>query len=279
MWEYILGFFAFLRALIGIRFFLIKRKVKTHVNILPDAQPFFNKVKGDRVALLIHGFTSSPREFKDLSKYLAKNGISSYSPLLPGHGTTPERLAVIKHYQWIESIEEHIDMLAKDYNNIYLIGSSFGGNLALLCSNYSTNVKGIVTLGTPIFFRKHKLNKYFLLPILRRIKIFQKKPKKVRDFIDTHNGSYKVIPLRSAYEMSKLLEISKKSLCKMNKPIFLVHVKNDSVVSEESHKYILNKVSSEKKSEFEIPESNHVALLGKYAHYVNGKIFEFIRRN
>jgi len=277
MWEYIVGLLALLRAFTGLRFFLIKRRVKGPVKIVSEAEPFFNRVSGNKVALLLHGFTSSPKEFRDLSDYLAKNGISSYAPLLPGHGTTPERLAVIKYYQLIEFVQEQINMLAKDYEEIYIVGSSFGGNLALLCSNHSPKIRGIITLGTPIFFRRHRLNKYFLLPVLRRIKLFQKKPKRVRDFIDTHNGSYKVVPLRAAYEMTKILELSKKELKNISKPILVMHVENDSVISEESHEYILNHVSSKNKIEYEVPESNHVALLGRYANLVNKNILEFIR--
>ena len=45
MWEYIIGLFALLRAFTGIRFFLIKRRVKGVVKIVPEAEPFFKKVK------------------------------------------------------------------------------------------------------------------------------------------------------------------------------------------------------------------------------------------
>lgn len=276
MWEYFIGLLALLRALTGIRFFLIKRRVKGTVKIFEGAEPFFRKVHGKKVAILIHGFTSSPREFKDLSKYLASKGISSYAPLLPGHGTTPERLVVIKYYQWIEAVQEHIKMISKEYEEIYLVGSSFGGNLALLCSNYSTKIKGIITLGTPVTFRKHKMGKYFVLPLLKRIKLFQKKPKSSRDFIDKHKGSYKVVPLRAAYEMFKVLELSKKELSKVTKPILALHVENDSVVSEESHHHILNNVMSKKKEEFKVPASNHVFILGKYAHLANKRVADFI---
>lgn len=279
MWEYIIGLFALLRALTGIRFFLIKRRVKGYVSVIPEAQPILKRVSGRKAALLIHGFTSSPREFRGLSEYLAKKGISSYAPLLAGHGTAPERLAVIKHYQLVEDVRSSIDKLSKEFNEIYLVGNSFGGNLALICSDYSPKIKGIITLAAPIYFRRHKISKYVLLPILRRIKLFQRKPKHVRDFIDKHNGSYRVVPLRAAYEMSKILEISKKELPKIKKPILAVHVKNDNVVSNESHEYILNNVSSKKKYSLEIPESNHVFLLDKYAHVANREILRFIRKN
>lgn len=277
MWEYLIGLFALLRALTGIRFFLIKRRVNNSVPIMKEAQPFFKKVSGKKVVLLIHGFTSSPREFRDLSEYFATKGISSYAPLLPGHGTSPERLSLIKHYQWIESVGESIGLLTKEYDEIYIVGSSFGGNLALICSNYSNKVKGVISLTTPIFFRKHKFNQYLILPVLKRIKLFQKKPKKVRKFIETHKGSYKVIPLKAAYEMSKIVDLSKKNLNEVTKPLLIVYVENDSVVSEESYKYILDNILSKIKIKFEIPESNHVVLLGKYADRVNDKIFDFIK--
>jgi carboxylesterase len=204
-------------------------------------------------------------------------GISSYAPLLPGHGTSPERLAVIRDYQWIEAVNESIDFLLKDYHEIYIVGSSFGGNLAILSSNHSTKIKGIVTVATPIIFRRHKISKYLFLPLLKRIKLFQRKPKRVRDFIDTHNGSYKVIPLRSAYEMSKIVEKSKNGLSKVVKPIFVVSVENDSVISDKSHRYILDNVSSRKKRQFIVKESNHVALLGDYAEELNREILKFVK--
>lgn len=276
MWEYIIGLFALLRAFTGIRFFLIKLKVKGPVKTIKGAESFFNKVEGKKVALLIHGFTSSPNEFKELSDYLAIHGISSYAPLLPGHGTSPERLALIKYYQWIEAVQEHINMLIRDYDEIYLIGNSFGGNLAIICTNYSDKIKGIITLGTPIFFRKHKLSIYFILPILKRIKLFQRKSKRTREFISKRGLSYDTVPIKGAYEILKVLEISKKELPKIKKPIFIMHVKNDPIVSEESHKYLLKNSSSKEKIEFEVPESYHVFLLDKYASLVNKKICEFV---
>ncbi len=276
MFEYIIALLALLRTLTGIRFFLIKRKVKGPVSIIPEAQPFFKKVPGNKIALFIHGFTASPKEFKDLSEYLAKKGISSYALLLPGHGTSPERLALIKYYQWIEAVQENIDIISKDYKEIYLVGNSFGGNLALICANHSEKIKGIITLGTPIVFRRHKINRYFLLPILKRIKLFQKKSKRSLEFIKNRGCSYNTVPLRSANEMLKAVELSKKELKKIKKPILVMHVKNDPVVSEESHKYILEKISSQKKVDFEVPESYHVFILDKYAPLVNEKIGNFI---
>ena len=174
-WQYIIGLLAVLRAYRGLRFFFIKRRITGPGKINLEARPFVIKMGAKKVALLLHGFTTSPREFRDLARYLAKNNISVCAPLLPGHGTSPERLAVTKYYQWVEYVEEQINNLAREYDEIYIVGNSFGGNLALICAQSSPKIKGIVTLGTPIFFRRDKLNRFILFPLLRRIKIFQDK--------------------------------------------------------------------------------------------------------
>ncbi|MEK6908749.1 MAG: alpha/beta fold hydrolase [Nanoarchaeota archaeon] len=279
MWEYIVGLLALLRAFQGIRFFLIKRRVRGPVPIVSEAKPFFKKVPGQKVALLLHGFTSSPKEFRDLSNYLAKNGMSSYAPLLPGHGTSPERLAVMSYYHWVESVEEQISMLAQDYNEIYLIGNSFGGNLALICAQYSPKIKGVVTLGTPMFFRRDKVRRFVFFPILRRIKLFQAKKYKTpfaKKLMTEKAWSYQSMPLRSLSQLLKLLSLTKKSLPKIKKPLLVMQVDKDHLVDPESSNYIISKSASKYKKIITIPESYHMFLIDKYAYLVHKEILDFI---
>ena len=248
MWEYIAGLFALIRAYHGIRFFLIKQRIKQSIAIASEAQPFFNRVSGSKkVVLLIHGFTSSPKEFNDLSEYLAKHGISSYAPLLPGHGTSPERLSVVKYYQWIEFVEEQIALLAKDYNEIYIVGNSLGGNLALLSSNCSSKINGIVTLGTPIFFRREKFRRFVLFPIARRIKIFQDKrysSNRAKNLMTRKAWSYQTVPLKSLSQVLKIVSSTKKALIKVTAPLLVMQVEEDHLVSSESADYIISKSGS-----------------------------------
>ena len=148
MFEYIIGLLGLLRAYRGAYFFLIKRRIKGPAPIMVGAEPFFIRRPGKKVALMIHGFTSSPKEFRRMGNTLARQGISVCAPLLPGHGTSPERLSIVKYNQWLEFIEEQIKMLEKDYDSIYLVGNSFGGNLALLSHNCSKKIK--IRISTPL---------------------------------------------------------------------------------------------------------------------------------
>ena len=143
MWKYLLGLWALLRAYQGIRFFLIRRRVRGPVSIMPASEPFFIRKKGNKVVLLVHGFTSSPGEFRRLGNFLARKNLSVYAPLLPGHGTSPERLSLIKYFEWVEFLEMEIKMLEKYYSEIYLVGNSFGGNLALILAEKSIKIKGV----------------------------------------------------------------------------------------------------------------------------------------
>ncbi len=50
--------------------------------------------------LLIHGFTASPWEMKDLGEYLYEKGYNVYGMLLEGHGTKEEDLLKLKWEDW-----------------------------------------------------------------------------------------------------------------------------------------------------------------------------------
>lgn len=278
MIGYIIGFFALLGIYNEFNFFLIKRRVKGPIKTIKGAEPF-SKKKGKKVALLIHGFSSSPKEFRELGNLLAKNNISIHAPLLPGHGTSPERLAVTKYFQWIEAINEVIKALEKEYKEIYLIGNSFGGNLAIISANKSKKIKGIVTLGTPIHFRKEKIKRYIIFPIMKRIKLFQKKVYK-RDMteIDKRRVCYKIIPLKSLNHVLKIVGLSKKEVKNIKCRTLVMQTENDRITSEESGEYIINNIKSKKKELVTIPESYHVFILDKYRKQANKKILEFIKK-
>ena len=281
MWEYLIGLLGLLRAYQGMRFFFIKRRITGAVNIVPEAEPFFKRVNGsNKVVLAIHGFTSSPKEFRDLADYLAKRKISFYAPLLPGHGTSPERLSVVKYYQWIEFVEEQIAMLSKDFDEIYLVGNSFGGNLALICAQYSSKIKGIVTLATPIYFRRDKLNRFFLFPIARRIKLFQDKKYKskiAKNLMTKKTWSYQSVPFRSMTQLLKVVNLTKKTLSKVTKNLLIMQVEKDHIVSPESADYMVSKSKSSTKRIVTIPESYHMFLIDNYASRVHEEILHFIK--
>ena len=110
--------------------------------------------------LLLHGYTSTPYEFYDLSRYLANKGVSVYAPTIAGHGTSPKDLANTSIEEWKKSVEEGYKFLKQKSKKVYVVGSSLGGNLALhLAHKFNASV---VSMGTPIHVRGQRFFKMFL---------------------------------------------------------------------------------------------------------------------
>ncbi len=283
MLSYILWALAFARIYQGAQVFLIKRRSKGPVPIMKGAEPFFLRAKTTKkVALLLHGFTSSPSEFRQMAKYLQKKGISAYCPLLPGHGTNPARLSITKYEQWIEAVEESIDLLAQEYNQIFLIGNSFGGNLALVKASHSSKIKGVITLATPVYFHRERLRRYFALPLLRNLKLYQKKrytfpDEQTKERVLGKRVAYNQIPLRSLKQMLKVVDASKKAVHTIECPVLVMQTEGDSVTREGSADYIVQKVKDNRSRVITIPKSYHVFILDKHAEKAYEEAYTFVK--
>ncbi|MFH1802409.1 MAG: alpha/beta fold hydrolase [archaeon] len=226
-------------------YFLIRKKIKGPVKIAENAKPF-SKRRGDKVALLIHAFTWSPPEFKELGEYLVKHNISVHAPLLPGHGTSPEVLAFVKYFEWIEFLEKEISRLEQEYKEIYLIGDSFGGNLALLLTKKSKKVKGVITMGTPMVFRRERFLKWAFF-IIKRIKIFQRKSYSAKR-TQANEGKahfYMSVPIRTVSQMLKIVFLSREELSSVKVPVMCAYAGLKPLEDEMSAKFLLDKESAE----------------------------------
>jgi len=280
MIEYLIALAIALRLYNAFAFFLIKRRIRGPAKITEGFEPIKYK-RGKKVALIIHGFTSTPKETCRLANFLQKKNISVSVPLLPGHGTSPERLAITKRTEWLDHIKKEIKRLEKEYSEIYLIGNSFGGNIALILTETSKKIKGVITLGTPILLPHEGIVRYVLLPILKRVKIFQKKKYNARRaelLMQKRSNSYLIMPIRSIAQFAKVLDLSKEALPTIKKPILVAQSLEDTVIRAESAQYIIDHVTSKEKTYLAIKKSYHNLLVDNVNPRLNQKIIEFIRK-
>ena len=176
MFSYIIALYFILVAYNRINLFFIRRKIgqQRNLTIMRGAEPFFKQGKKKVGVLLIHGLTATPRELLELGNYLHLKGYTVYAPLLTGHGTSPANLFAVKHQTWLRDVDKAIKVLRDNCDEIYLLGNSFGGNLALLVGQKHRKVKGIITLAAPFIFPYENLKKV-VLTFMRQIKLVQKK--------------------------------------------------------------------------------------------------------
>jgi len=248
--------------------------------IKKGAGPYFWK-RGDKGIILIHGYTSSAKDFVDAGKYLASKGITVYAPLLPGHGTTPEHLAHIKKQEWFNELDEAYKKISKHCKKIYVGGVSFGGNLALyLASKYKTN--GAILMGTPIFFKNSKMLK-LSLPLLSFFKNY-----KMKWYLDRANNtirknriSYDRFPLNNVKEVLNIIEFtSRRDVHYIKSPLLLIQSKTDFAVSSKSIDYICEKAKSRIKKVIWLDDAYHVVISDKkHKETVINEIYNFIKTN
>ena len=274
-WIIILIIFALLHKKIRF-YFVIKKEKKHHHPIMKGAEPIFVK-KGRIGVLLLHGLTSTPQELKYLANYLISKNFSVYVPLLKGHGTSVVNLARTKKEDWENSALKAFDKLSKSTNKVYVIGSSMGGNLAFRIAA-KRKVAGIISMGTPMFFKK-QLSYKIIFNVLRIFKNFVKKkyPTKRIKKIIKKKVHYTEFPLNCVSNLTKLIKISEKDLPKIKAPALVMQSSTDHILPKENAQWICEHIGSAQKRIFMVPDSYHVFCIDKNRNIAFKEIYNFIK--
>ncbi len=93
--------------------------------IMPGAEPVYT-LGSEQGVLLLHGFSGSPYEMKELGEEFQKKGFSVSLPLLAGHGSSVKDLEKCKWYDWFEDAKNALFDLRKRCKSIVVIGLSTG---------------------------------------------------------------------------------------------------------------------------------------------------------
>lgn len=226
--------------------------------------------------IIIQGWTSYLRQVNPLAEVLNKRGFWVYAPILSGHNSHPEKLEGVTWENWLKDTIEGIDDFKKknNFNKIFIIGVSFGGNLAILASK-ERKLDGIILISTPIFLRDHYwtiLTAYFLSFFKKNMN--KNYPKNLVGKIKKP-VSYNYFPIKSSLECFKLIKKSRKELSNVKTPFFIIQTNKDYLVAPYSPWLMYNKIKSAQKSLYwmETEEGIHIDFVTnpeKYGEVING---------
>jgi len=253
--------------------------------IIPTAEPFF--FLGDRskpACLLIHGFTGVPKEMRLLGEYLHQQGFTCLGVRLAGHATTPEDMIRSRYTDWMASVEDGYHLLRGVSKDIFLVGLSMGGVLALLMSTRLTQrVKGVVAMSAPYGLPKDYPT-WFLRAVSKVMKFNPKgKGKPGSGWFDKaayqEHVAYPQNPVRSVAELRELILVMRTVLPKVNAPVLLIHSEDDTYILPESMEQIYaGLVNASDKTKLYITGSGHVVPRDAARHQVFESVVEFIQR-
>jgi len=177
--------------------------------MMKGGEPIFVDKNSKIGVLMIHGFTSTPNQFKELADFLLQKNFNVSVPLVAGHGTDPDDLIKTCPKDWTASVKEAYFKLKKISQKVFIIGNSFGGNFGFwLAKELNNELAGIITFGAPIFLRYH----WFIL--LRyntygRFRKYYRKPPRIykTDYTDMDDEvTYPLIPIKSLKEFLDFLK-------------------------------------------------------------------------
>lgn len=249
--------------------------------MLKDVHPIFINRNSRVGILMLHGFSSTPDEFKEISVFLSKKGFTVYAPLIAGHGTEPKDLANTTSKDWKESARKAYLFLKEKSEKVFLIGNSFGSNLALwLVKEFNNEPIGLITLDAPIFLRKQwgiflRLYSYGLF------KRYYKKPKRLyrTDYIDLEDRvTYDYIPTKSLRQFMRFIRRETMSILKSVKiPALVTHSKTDPIIHPKSAKYLYRKLGSEFKKIYWFDSKRHAYTVAGRRQEVFQKVLSFLK--
>ncbi len=245
------------------------------MSVLRGAEPF--AADGDRTGvLLLHGYTGTPHSMRAWAQAFADAGRSVRLPLLPGHGTRWQDLNATRWPDWYAAAEEAFEELAAGCEQVFVVGLSMGGALALrLAQEHPDRVAGLVLVNPAL---TNDDPRRLALPLLRHL--VPSMPGIASDIArpGVRELAYDRNPLHAAHSLLQLFSTVRADLHKVSAPILLLRSEVDHVVPASSSSLIMAEVSSGEVHEVVLANSYHVATLDHDAQQVIEAGLAFVAR-
>jgi len=206
---------------------------------------------------LIHGFSSTTYELKQLAKQFADQEYHVVLNNLPGHGTTLEDCNKTKYQNWLDYSKIEFAKLCSTSDKVFVVGCSMGGVIALYLSSLFP-VTGTIVGGVVLKFKLNFHTNYLNRLLCRILKTRPKNltfPKSIRDSLIFYG--YQSYPLIALEEFRKMNLYVKKRLNKIKSPILIIHSKNDQVSIRDNVDIITESIQSQDKNILEVENAHH----------------------
>ena len=197
---------------------------------------------------LIHGFSSTTYEVRELTKYLANQGYQVRADNLPGHATTIEDCNSTSYQEWFSFTEQKVASMYSNCDKVIVVGVSMGAVLALHLGTIFP-LEGIVA-ASAVFKFKNEFDVRVLTRLFHRFKKYIPKkstfhPDQLKVLRSEFYG-YTHYPLTAVNEMRKMIDKVKPQLSKISSPILLINSTVDQTALFKNH-LIIKKLLTTKK--------------------------------
>jgi carboxylesterase len=244
------------------------------MSVLPGAEAFSHE-GGRTGVLLCHGFTGSPQSLRPWAEFFADAGLTVSLPRLPGHGTTWQEMARTRWEDWYAEVDRAFDELRSATDEIFVMGLSMGGCLALrLAELHGEAVSGLV-LVNPSVTAETKL--FLLAPVL---KLVVPSLKGITSDIKKEGAAeigYDRVPVKAAATLPGLWQVTTRHLKEVSQPVLAYRSATDHVVGPANMDILRRALPASQLEVRELANSYHVATLDNDAEVIFTGSLDFVR--
>tara|TARA_B100001250_G_scaffold400894_1_gene412025 strand:+ start:265 stop:1017 length:753 start_codon:yes stop_codon:yes gene_type:complete len=191
--------------------------------------------------LLIHGFSSTNYELRDLAHFLADAGFRVMAKNLPGHGTTIQDCNNHKYTEWLSFTKSNIGELVAECDKVFCIGISMGAVIALYIAA-TMPIAGVIAAASVFKFRNEFMTKYIntiFCPIIHSIDKKSQFPKGARK--GKYYG-YTRYPTIALNQMRILINFVEPKLEKISIPTLLINSTSDNTCQMKNLDFLKKKI-------------------------------------
>jgi carboxylesterase len=242
---------------------------------MPGAEAFARD-GGPTGVLLCHGFTGSPQSLRPWAEYLAQAGLTVSLPRLPGHGTTWQEMARTRWEDWFAEVNRAFDALQARCDEIFVMGLSMGGCLALRLAELRADaVRGLVLVNPSL-----TADSPFLFFVIPAVKLVVPAVKGIASDIKkagVAEAGYDRTPVKAAASLPGLWRTTQQHLADVTQPVLVYHSTTDHVVGPASLSILTRALPAGQVEVRELADSYHVATLDNDAEAIFTGSLEFVR--
>lgn len=212
-----------------------------------------------RLIFCIHGFPSTPADFRKLCTAADARGWDLAAPLLPGCGTNPKDLRGTEWSQYLAKVRDEWARLRPRYESACLFGISMGGSLALAlaqetCAAPSLAPAAIATVGSPAVLNAWLRHGLVMNPLIYMTRLLGAivpslgaalpDPDRTGEDGDGDWKGYLGIYPRQTYTMQVGLNAMTRGLSRVTCPALVCHARGDRMVDFRNASIILEGLGS-----------------------------------
>ncbi len=254
-----------------------------HSGIIKGAESY-QLGTGYHAVLLIHGWTSSPRDFLYLAPKIAELGLHCRVMRLRGHGESLRSIRNITWNDFLNQVLQEYSELSRRYESVSVCGFSFGGLLALHLA-LRRKVKKLILLAP--FLRSH--GKFWGLiendfAIRHFSDFYQYIPKEWPPAIgdpheQTRHISYVKMPAAMLRGFLEAIRQAKPYLRGLHSPTLIVHGRKDKTSAFSGSEVLLEALGSNKKKLVYLANSEHILTLDREHTMVEAEVCAWLAMN